>query len=125
MIEIRFTPWRPFRAIRDLSRVRAFTRRVQIEGVKRFKGGMGHYPPASAPGAWPNRRTSRLFGSVAGRSSQWEATIGSNMFYSIFLRMGTRKMARRKMSDNALREAIGPARPALRGFARWRRGATA
>lgn len=122
MIEIRFTPWRPFHAFRDLSRVRAFTRAVEREGVRRFKAGMGHYPPASAPGAWPNRRTSRLHASVAGRSSQWEATIGSGMFYSIFLRMGTRKMARRKMSDNALREAIPAARPALRGFARWRHG---
>ena len=110
-IEIQFKPWRPFRARKRPAEIRSWLRGIGQAGVEAFKGGMGSYPPASAPGAWPNSRTGRLKSTIryevgGGGAFQEMVTIGTGAPYSIFLRNGTSKMARRKMSDDALREGI-------------------
>lgn len=48
-------------------------------------------------------------------------TIGTNRPYSIFLRMGTSRMARRKMSDDALKEGMRAAGRMGR-WVEWARG---
>lgn len=102
---IEFSPWGSFRARKDISEIRGWLERVGAAAEAAFKGGMGSGGP-SAPGAWPNSQTGRLKGSISHEVGGDSVTIGSNMPYSIFLRAGTRKMARRKMSDDALKEGI-------------------
>jgi len=80
---------------------------------------MGSYPPASAPGAWPNSRTGRLKSSIRSVVTSDSVTIGTSMPYSGFLRSGTSKMARRKMSDNALEEGVKAGR--LGRWVEWTR----
>jgi len=116
-MRIEFKPWRPFYAKYRNVGVKGWLARIGQEAEQIFKGGMGHYPPASTPSQYPARRTSRLYASVSHQVARDSVTIGSNMFYSIFLRMGTYKMARRKMSDDALREALRKAR--LGPFVEW------
>lgn len=122
MIGIRFTPWRKFNAYHDKPAVKRWLHVVADRTEETFKSGMGSYPPASSPGSYPSKRTGNLHGSIRKRVTDTEAEVGSNMFYSIFLRAGTSKMARRKMSDDALKEALPGARSSLGHFARWRRG---
>jgi hypothetical protein len=121
MITITFTPWGRFQARKKPAVIRNWLHDIGRASEEAFRSGMGNYPPASAPGAWPNSRTGRLKGSirseVEGISS---VTVGSNMPYSIFLRMGTSKMARRKMSDDALKEGRQGAR--LARWVEWTRG---
>ncbi|UPT53287.1 virion morphogenesis family protein [Synechococcus phage Yong-L2-223] len=59
-------------------------------------------------------------GSIRTRTTLTETTIGTNQFYSKFLRDGTRKMARRKMSDDALQEGTEEARKMRFLWVRWR-----
>jgi phage gpG-like protein len=80
---------------------------------------MGNYPPASSPGAWPNNRTGRLNKSIRFVATDHDVTIGTNMPYSLFLRTGTKRMARRKMSDNALKEGMQHSR--LGRWVEWSR----
>ena len=82
---------------------------------------MGSYPPASAPGAWPNNRTGRLSASIRSEVTSDSVTIGTNTHYSGYLRNGTSRMARRKMSDNALEEGIRAA-GRLTKWVEWSRG---
>jgi hypothetical protein len=103
---IQFLPWRSFYARKRQQDIGRWLKAIGDAGVKAFKGGMGHYPPASAPGAWPARRTGRLHASVRSETTSDSVTIGSGMPYSIYLRMGTSRMARRKMSDDALKEGM-------------------
>jgi hypothetical protein len=103
---IEFSPWGSFRAKKDTAEIRSWLGRVGAAAEAAFKGGMGSGPGHSAPGAWPNSQTGRLKGSIRHEVSSDSVTIGSNMPYSIFLRAGTRRMARRKMSDDALKEGM-------------------
>ena len=119
MIEITFTGWRPFYARKDPATVRRWLHGVGDAATAAFTGGMGSYPPASTPGQYPSVRTGRLKASVAAVVTNDEVTVGSNMFYSIFLRTGTSKMARRKMSDNALEEGMRASR--LGRWVEWSR----
>jgi phage gpG-like protein len=105
MIRIEFLPWHPFKAHKDPTTVRRWLKVVADASEKAFKN-MGSYPPASSPGDYPAVRTGRLRGSIKTEITDTTMTIGSNMPYSIYLRMGTGKMARRKMSDNALQEGM-------------------
>jgi phage gpG-like protein len=81
---------------------------------------MGSYPGPSSPGAWPNSRTGRLKGSIRFEVANDSVTIGTNAPYSGFLRSGTSRMARRKMSDNALQEGMKSGR--LGRWVEWSRG---
>jgi phage gpG-like protein len=116
---IEFQPWRPFLARKRKEEIRRWLRAIGDASEQAFKGGMGNYPPASAPGAWPNVRTGRLRGSIDSVVTDDSVTVGSNMHYSVYLRYGTRKMARRKMSDDALKAGMTKAR--LGKWVEWSR----
>ncbi|MGL5736573.1 MAG: hypothetical protein ACRCYS_17050 [Beijerinckiaceae bacterium] len=122
MIGFEFKPWRKIRAYKDPNAITRLLHDTVNTAESKFKGGMKGYPPASSPGQYPAIRTGRLRGSIRKRVALAEAEIGSNMFYSIFLRMGTRKMARRKMSDDALKEGSKIARSRMRPFAKFKVG---
>lgn len=120
-----FKAWRRFHAEKDGRARYALLDDVGRQSVKVFKSSMGNYPPASSPGEYPAKRSGRLFRSVDYdvKGAVNEVTVGSDMPYSRFLRSGTRKMARRKMSDDALMEGTEAAlKDVRRPFARWRLG---
>jgi hypothetical protein len=121
-ITIKFDPWRTFHARKRKNGIRNWLRDIGYASENAFKNPMQNYPPASTPGEYPAIRTGKLKGSIRSEvRGETSVTIGSNMFYSIFLRMGTSKMARRKMSDNALQEGrrfVGPPRR----WVEWTRG---
>jgi len=125
-ITIEFTPWGRFRARQNKTEIRGWLRRVGQAGTEAFRSGMGKYPPASTPGAWPNSRTGLLRSTIkyqvgGGGSFEYNVTIGTGAPYSMFLRSGTSRMARRKMSDNALSEGVRKA-GRLGHWAEWVRG---
>jgi hypothetical protein len=121
VISIQFTPWTPFYARKDPGTIKSWLQAIGEASKQAFSGGMGSYPPASAPGAWPNSRTGSLKGSIAIEVTESSMTIGSNMPYSIYLRTGTSKMARRKMSDDALKEGMSKSDGTLGHWVRWSR----
>ncbi|MBO4228446.1 hypothetical protein [Bradyrhizobium neotropicale] len=111
MIQLEFTPWNEFYARKNTGEIEGWLQRVAKASEQAFRAGASRaYPPASSPGAWPARRTGGLLGSIATEVTSTSMTIGSNMPYSKYLRQGTSKMARRKMSDNALQEGMFRAR---------------
>jgi phage gpG-like protein len=119
MITIEFKPWRPFIARRKQQEISRWLKAVGAASEAAFKK-MGNYPPASSPGQYPAVRSGRLRSSISHVVTSNSVTIGSNMFYSIFLRLGTSKMARRKMSDDALKEGMSKSR--LGHWVEWSRG---
>jgi len=120
VISISFVPWKTFRAKKDDATIRRWLKAVGESSEKVFKAGMGKGPSPSAPGAWPNSQTGRLRGSIKSQVSANSVTIGTNTHYSGYLRSGTSKMARRKMSDNALEEGRKGAR--LEQWVKWQHG---
>lgn len=118
MITIEFKPWRPFIARKKPAEIKRWLKAVGVASEAAFKK-MGKYPPASSPGEYPHVRSGRLRKSIRHVATNHDVTIGSNMFYSIFLRTGTSKMARRKMSDDALKEGMQKAR--LGRWVEWSR----
>ena len=121
MITFEFHPWRPFKAIKDDSAIRRWLQIIGEASTEEFREGMSSvYPPASAPGAWPANRTFKLRGSIAYRvSGAQSVTVGTNTKYARFLRYGTSRMARRKMSDTALRAGIAVGRGRLGRWVKW------
>ena len=107
---ISFSPWGTFRAKKKPEEIRRWLRQIGDASIAAFKGGMGRGPAPSAPGAWPNVQTGRLRDSIRKEVTSTSVTVGSNTPYSGYLRSGTSKMARRKMSDNALKEGMRGAR---------------
>jgi hypothetical protein len=113
-----FTPWRAFMAFRDKGVDARYLRDIGVAGVREFKAGIsspksgrvyrrrGRMHKASAPGEFPAKDTGRHVATVNYKVGAAEVTIGSGMFYARFLRYGTRKMAPRKMSQNALENAM-------------------
>jgi len=120
MFTLEWKSWQSFKAYKTNAWKR-WLEEVAKQSEAAFKGGMGNYPPASAPGAWPNSRTGRLRGSIQTRVTEHEVTIGTNTPYSNYLRTGTSKMARRKMSEDALKEGMRAARR-LGHWAGWMEG---
>jgi phage gpG-like protein len=118
-IEIEFSPWGNFRARKKPEAIRSWLKGIGDAGTEAFRSGMGKWRPASAPGAWPNSRTGRLKGSIRSVVASDSVTIGTSTPYSGFLRTGTKKMARRKMSDNALKEGMQQSR--LGKWVEWSR----
>ena len=119
-ITISLTPWAPFHARKKDEEIHRWLRAVGDASERAFKGGMRGYPPASSAGQYPAIRTGRLMSSIRYRLDGANAvTIGSNTPYSRYLRQGTSRMERRKMSDNALQEGIGRAR--LGRWVEWSR----
>ena len=123
-MELSLKPWRRFRAEKDDAVIRRWLGDVAEKSEEAFRKGIdrtGRFPPASRPGQYPAIRSGALKGSISSTSDSDSATVGSGVFYAVFLRTGTRKMARRAMSDNALREGSEGARGSLRGWAKWTR----
>lgn len=131
---MKFTPWGKFRAVEDKSKIRRFLKQVGEESEKAFKKGNrssksgivysrpgGSSYRASAPGEYPAMPTGRLDSSIKYVVRGNRMDIGTSVFYAKFLREGTRKMRRRKMSDDALKEGLAQARPMLEGWVEWKR----
>lgn len=125
MITIHFQPWSRFRAEKDRAAIRRWLKGIGEAGEKAFKT-MGHYPPASSPSEYPAIRSGALRASIGHEVTDDTVTIGSDApeggggaSYSLYLRHGTTKMRRRKMSDNALREGMQGAR--LGKWVQWTR----
>jgi phage gpG-like protein len=116
---IEFSPWGRFRARKKNEEIKRWLHAVGDAGTEAFRSGMGKWRPPSAPGAWPNSRTGRLKGSIRSVVTSNSVTIGTSMPYSGFLRRGTSKMARRKMSDDALKEGMKSGR--LGRWVEWSR----
>ena len=90
--------------------IKNWLREIGQASEQAFRDGMSQqFPPASAPGAWPANRTGDLKGSIRSEVSGDVLTVGTGEVYSVYLRYGTSRMKRRKMSDNALQEGIGKA----------------
>jgi len=120
-IELSFKEWAPFWAKRDKAAFKRWLNAVAQESEKAFKR-MGKYPPASKPSEYPAVRSGRLRASIKTRVTDTFVEISSNTSYSHFLRHGTRKMARRKMSDNALKEGLAAAKKRAKSWVGWSHG---
>ena len=120
MIGIEFTPWAPFHARKNSAEIRRWLQTIADASEKAFKNMKG-FPPASTPGEYPAIRTGDLRESISTEVTEDSVVIGSNTFYARFLRHGTSRMARRKMSDNALQEGIEHA-GRLGKWVAWSRG---
>lgn len=123
-IVIEFTPWHPFRARKKTEEIHRWLKAIGEASEEAFRSGMGSGPAHSAPGAWPNSQTGILKGTIKSIATNDEVTIGTSRTrgsapVSLFLREGTSKMARRKMSDNALMEGMRKAK--LGRWVEWTR----
>jgi len=121
-IEISFKAWAPFKAKLDKRTFNRFLKVVAEESEKAFKSGMKGYPPASKPGRYPSVRTGRLRASIQTNVTADMVVVSTHMPYSGFLRHGTSKMKRRKMSDNALKEGIAAAKKRAGKWVGWTMG---
>lgn len=132
---IKFKPWRKFHARFDKDRVQSFVEEaadeaesVFIQGmagrhtgrVRRKKRGGGQHQ-ASRAGEYPATDTGELEQSIKTRVRRMAFRIGTSAPYAIYLRTGTSRMKRRKMSDNALQTSVSRTRRRLRGFAKFKR----
>lgn len=127
-----FTGWRAFMAIRDKAVTDAYLRRIGATAEGEFKRGIaspksgriyrrrGGSHQASAPGEFPARDSGAHLATVGHKVGPAEVTVGSGMFYAKFLRNGTRKMAKRKMSQDALSNAVAKDTVGIGRFARFR-----
>ena len=134
MMAFSFKGWSKFFAQKNQRVVRSWLQTVGDQAQRVFTAGLlgahsgqiyrrrGGTHRASAPGEYPANDTGNLLASLRQKTSDTEATIGTNVFYAKFLREGTRKMARRKMSDNAIVEGAKRAKPASRGWVAWSKG---
>lgn len=133
-LTLKFKPWRDFGAVIDTRKISKFLDETGDEAKKAFQKGnrsaksgdyytgkSGRRIRASSPGQYPAIDTGALDASITVRRSIFSVTIGTTVFYAKFLRYGTVRMRRRKMSDNALEEGIVKSRKHLEGFVKWRR----
>lgn len=135
MIRLSFTGWARFQAAKQPRVIRRWLRMVARESEAAFKAGIngshsgnigkrrdGSTFTRSSPGEFPARDSGALLASLRSESDGNEAIVGTNVAHSIFLRNGTRFMARRRMSDDALRIGAAKAEPASRGWVQWAKG---
>ncbi len=128
-----FTPWRNFIAYRDRRVTTAFLRFAAKDMEKEYKKRILSPPKtgriyhrkhgrhqASRAGEFPANETGALARSVRSNSNATEASVGTNMFYSKFLREGTRKMARRRMADDILKLVAPRTLARLKGWVCWK-----
>jgi phage gpG-like protein len=115
------TPWRLRYAHKDPTVVSRWLRTVADASETAFKGGMRGYPPASNSGQYPAVRSGRLRGSISTNVDADRMEVGSNAPYSIYLRLGTSRMRRRKMSDDAIKEGLDASKGRLGHWVTWSR----
>jgi phage gpG-like protein len=129
-----FIPWRKFCAFKDKKVLSLFLRSVAKDAETRLKEGIRNPPKTgvkrvgrkrasinNARQEFPANQTGRLLGSVTSESNANSATVGTTMYYGRYLRYGTRKMRRRRMSDDALSLVVPRSLARLRGWVVWRR----
>lgn len=88
--------------------------------IYRRAGGKKHQASINrAQREYPASDTGALLKSLSYRLGAMSVRIGTEMPYSKWLRTGTRRMARRRMSDHALRAARSPEH--FKGWARWKK----
>lgn len=105
--------WQKFHVAQTAALKRNFLTMVGNEAQRVFRNGMqgghsgrvygGH--KASAAGEFPASRTGALERSIGVIVSENQVEVGTGMPYSIYLRYGTGRMAKRRMSEDALRVA--------------------
>lgn len=135
-MKIEFKPWGRFSAFKDDRQIRRFLSGAADIVLKRLKDGLKNPPKTGkfyigkskrriqasrALAEYPARDTGDLFRSAKKRVARDEMEVGTNMFYSRFLREGTSKMGRRKMSDTALEESLPKIEGTIGRFAYWKR----
>lgn len=111
---IQFKPWVPFHVIQDPSVMKKYFEKIGREAKKTFLAGLrgGHSGrmygshQASAAGEYPASDSGALAASTSYEASEEQVTLSADVSYAIYLRHGTRKMARRKMLDTALEAAL-------------------
>lgn len=101
-----FTPFPKITVKKDKTALNRFLEDAGKEGRRIMEAGMRAQSRISQPGEWPYRRTGNLYRTINYQVGVNQVTVGTNMYYSPFLAYGTRKMAARKMSKEALQEAI-------------------
>lgn len=122
-----FRAWKRFRAkpgdyhqfLIELAREAKKTFRAGMKGPKSGVTRRGRNR-ASATGEYPAVQSGGLMKSIRTRVTGNSMTIGTSMPYSGFLRDGTSRMGARKMSDDALQEAIEKVRSRMEA-ASWDR----
>jgi hypothetical protein len=128
-----FTAWRSFLVILDKGVTQAYLRRMGARAEREFKNGIsspktgrvyrrsgGRVHRASAPGEFPAKDSGAHVATVAHKVGKDSVIVGSGMHYAKYLRNGTSKMARRRMSDDALRAAMEKDTIGVGRFARFR-----
>lgn len=85
-------------------------------------GGRRHQASNSNGSEYPANDSGRLLKSAKSVSTKDSATFGTNEEYSKWLREGSGRMARRKMSDNALVEGGVKAQSMSRRWIKFKRG---
>ncbi len=109
----------PFRAVLMKANVRRFlkqvgdaTKKKMIEEAAAPKSGKlyhlggGATYRASAPGEFPANKYGKLSASYRVETEATEVTVGTNVYYSRYLREGTRKMRPRKFLREALNHSL-------------------
>lgn len=133
-----FIPWGAFRAFRNKRVTTAFLKDVaktsydilrqgilnppKTGRIYRRKRGMHQASVNISEAEYPANETGALYRSADWTATANKAEIGTDMYYSKYLREGTKRMERRKMSDNAMKEGIDKARGRLGHWAEWKRG---
>lgn len=122
MIEVSFTPWADFQARKKSETISRWLKAVGDASVEAFRGGMksGSKTRRSRPGEFPAVQVGALRATVRAEvQGDKSVTVGTSTRYAPFLRHGTSKMARREMSDDALR--IGIRKTRLEKWVEWSR----
>lgn len=132
-----FSGWRKFFAFYNRANVKRFVQDAAETSEDVFRDGVEsgpktgriyrrrrgfHQASVNRAGAeYPANDTGALAKSIKSTATATEATVGSAMYYAIFLRNGTSRMQRRKMSDTALQTALPTVRSRMKAFAEWKR----
>jgi hypothetical protein len=136
MIRLAFEPWRGLTVYRDIDAQRAMLADVARIGRRHMQAGMkgphtgrtytlrnGQRHTASVDQTrreYPAVRTGSLLRSIGTETNATEAKIGTRKSYARYLRTGTIKMKRRRMSDTALHFGAKAAWGRKRPFARFK-----
>jgi hypothetical protein len=134
LIKISITPWARFKAARRQAAVRGWLTSISKTAQSVFVAGMkgphngnvakrknGSVFLRSTPGQYPAVDSGALLASLKREVTPDEAKIGTSMFYAKWLRTGTRKMARRKMSDDAMKVGVAANKGGAKGWVGWRK----
>jgi len=130
-VTLRFKRWGRFSSFIDRRKLRNWMAKVGSEAEKTFRDGMlgGHsgvqYPNlpnrSSSPSEFPASQSGNLLSTLRVEIDTQKVVIGTSAEYSYWLRRGSGRMARRRMSDDALLAGARKAKANSRRWARWRK----